>query len=123
MNGQTTNTNWLDEEQNALSKGNTYSGTKLPALKMVEKINDKTVVYTLEIDCSEPFKKWSTFDNGKETNKAIIPLTHEGEKKVWWLNVLNPTYKEIIQRLSQGQRTFKIIQIGSQAQTRYSIIE
>ena len=113
METQTTAQNWLDEEcKNNSTSG--FTGEKLPTLKL-----EQNKITKFSIDFTTPFNKWS---DGKIT-KAIIPVTHKNEKKNIWLNVKNPLYKEIIERGRKGQTEFAVSTVGSQSDTRYTIVE
>ena len=69
----------------------------------------------------EPFNRWKDESNG--VIKVIIPVDKDGKKFNFWLNIKNPSYKEIIQRLKKGQRHFKILRTGQMKQTRYNLID
>ena len=47
------------------------------------------------IDFSEPFKKWKDTEN--ESMKKIIPVRVGEVDLVWWLNVKNPIYQQIME--------------------------
>ena len=112
-------TNWLEEEAETIKQMSPPAGDKKPALKLVE-----NKITTIDIDFSKPFNKWTgTTAKGKNVTKAIIPIKLGAVEHNWWLNVTNPIYKEIITRGSKGQKTFKIFQIGNQADTKYTLVE
>lgn len=109
---------WQEQEKEALgtSQGNIE---RLPALKLVE-----NTITEIVIDVSKPFSSYDTTDmKGQKVVKAIIPVVHNGDKKNWWLNKKNPTYRQILD-LSAGkqQLTIKLMQVGSQAATKYVVI-
>lgn len=109
---QTNTTNWLDEE-----KKNTTSspaGERLPTLKL-----ETGKITRFTVDFSNPFYKWKD----GEVTKAIIPVTHKGEKKNIWLNTKNPLYHSIIESGIKGQKEFAVSTVGSQKDTRYTIVE
>jgi hypothetical protein len=106
---------WLDQEIAEQQSNQTQMGERLPYLKLEPK-----KLADIEIDLSIPFGKWT--DNVKGITKAIITLTHNKEKKVWFLNKRNPVYQEICKKLKLGQVKFKILQTGQQAETKYEII-
>jgi hypothetical protein len=112
------NINWIDEEQ----KNNTnekFDGEKLPALKM-----EAGKLTEFEIDFSQPFRKWATTDSkGQPKLKAIIPITHNKEKKIFWLNTKNPLYRELLAEGKAGNNKVQIIQIGTQADTKYQLVK
>lgn len=111
-------TNWLDEEIQHTTNGTVY--TKLPTVQFVE---NKIIV--LDIGFDKPFEKWTGDSRGRtgQVTKAIIPCLQDGQLKNWWLNIKNPTYSEIIKRGKAGQRTFKLLQVGTQATTQYKIVD
>lgn len=110
------NLNWLEEENQKLAKQVEYEET--PSLKMIP-----NVIADIEIDFSNPFKEWVSENQGKKITKKIIPVTLQGQKLVWWLNVKNPVYKEIIQAGKSGQTKFKILQTGTQQNTKYVLVK
>lgn len=111
-----TQTNWLDEE--LANRPTQFTGEKLPALKL-----ETGKIVTITVDFTNPFNKWTGENSGKAVTKAIIPVLHKGEKKNFWLNVLNPLYREICERGKKGQTEFKIATTGAQGDTRYTISE
>ena len=108
-------TNWIDEELKTLSTPN-KNYEKLESLKLEA---GKIVKFT--IDFSNPFEKWQDPKTG--TIKAIIPVTHKEVRKNFWLNVKNPLYSELLNRLRKGETTFAVSTNGSQKDTKYSIVE
>lgn len=110
-------TSWLDEEAKQFTNSNaTYE--ELPSLKL-----QPNVIAELIIDFSKPFDEWTGEQNGKTIKKKIIPVTLSGTRMVWWLNVKNPIYKDIIQAAKLGQKVFKILQTGTQAATKYVLVK
>lgn len=107
---------WLDEEAKQFSTNTTYE--ELPSLKL-----QPNVIAELAIDFSKPFQEWKGEQNGKTIVKKILPVTLSGTKMNWWLNIRNPIYKDIIQAGKTGQTVFKILQTGSQAQTKYVLVK
>lgn len=108
-----TQTSWLDQEVKNL-KVNTSFGEELPALKLE---SGKITKFT--VDFSQPFNKYT---NGDGTIKAIIPVTHKGEKKNLWLNVKNPLYGQLCQAGRNGTIEFSVSTVGTQKETRYTIV-
>lgn len=107
--------NWLKQEVENL-KDTVYDEDRKPALKLEEnKIVEMTVNF------STPFQKWEDAEN--KTVKKIIPVTVGAAEFVWWLNVKNPVYSEIIRKGAEGKTIFKILQTGSQKNTKYTIVE
>lgn len=105
---------WMEEEAKQLTQNTKFTGEILPALKLE---SGKITKFT--VDFSQPFNKW---DSGNGL-KAIIPVTHKGEKKNIWLNVKNPLYGEIIKKGRAGQVEFAVSTTGSLKDTRYTIVE
>lgn len=113
------NLSWLQEENTQL-QNQQGSYEKIDGLVLT----DGTFT-TITVDASKPFKEYV---KDEKTTKKIIPvLQHtakEGDlKKLWWLNVKNPIYKELIQKLSAGQTKFTIATTGKQEKTQYSFVE
>jgi hypothetical protein len=106
---------WLNEEAEELNK-NQPSGDRLPSLKLEE--NKMT---EFDIDFSKEFEKW--IDPKDNRVKKIIPVTHNGQKKVFWIAVNNPLYRKIIELGSKGVTHFKIVRTGQQKDTRYALVE
>lgn len=79
-------------------------------------------ITVFEIDFSEPFDKWVDPDEDKVIKK-IIPVAHEGEQKVLWLNVRNPLYSELVSKGIEGITLFKVLQTGNNKKTRYTLVE
>jgi hypothetical protein len=106
-------TNWLDEELKNV-KSTAFSGEKLEALKLKENI-----ITEITIDASAPFAKWTSEEG---TTKAIIPVTFAGIKYNFWLNLKNPVYHQLLEKVKAGALTIKILQTGNQKNTRYAIV-
>jgi len=106
---------WLQEELGNTNEHEDFDS--FPSMKFEEK-----KVTTITVDFSNPFQKWTGEQGNKTVTKAIIPVMHNNEKKNWWLNTRNPVYREILKLATEGQSTFKILQTGTQANTKYSII-
>lgn len=112
---QTNTTNWLELEAEELDKQTNFEGEKLPALKFEE---NKVVEFS--VDFSNPFGEYNDIEN--KSVKAIINVTHNGEKKILWLNKKNPLYKELIHAGRDGKTEFKVIQVGTQKNTKYNLV-
>ena len=111
--------NWLKTEADSLNKNLPTTFEQLPSLKLVE-----GVITELDIDFSKPFESWTDdSDPNKVITKKIIPVSVNGSKMNWWLNVRNPIYKEIIRLGATGQKTFKILQTGKQDKTKYILVK
>ena len=106
----------LDDEVKELKTHIDYE--ELPSLKLVP-----NVVTEITIDYSKPFEKWIGDNNGKPVTKKIIPVLLNGNRMNWWLNTKNPVYAEVIKLGSQGQNVFKILQTGTQANTKYVLVK
>jgi hypothetical protein len=115
---QTTNENWIKEEQQEVEQTG-FNGVKLEALKLEENKAE-----TIAVDISEPWGRWQD-PNG--TIKKIIPVTHEGTEKNFWLNTRNPLYRELLDLAADAaerkERSFivKILRTGQKENTRYII--
>ena len=107
---------WLNEEAKELNEHKEYE--ELPSLKLIP-----NVVTEIEVDFSHPFEKWVGDNNGKTVTKKIVPVSVNGTKMNWWLNVKNPVYAEVIKLGASGQTKFKILQTGTQANTKYVLVK
>jgi len=121
QNKQENITNWLDAELAATkstNEGKTFE--KLPTVLFTE-----NKIATLEISFDKPFEKWTGESRGRpgQVTKAIISCLQDGVLKNWWLNIKNPCYAEVIKRGRDGQRTFKVLQVGTLDKTMYKIID
>jgi len=112
---ETQKTNWLQEEAEKL-KENAFDGERKPALKLEE-----NKIVTMNIDFTEPFQKWTDSENS--SIKKIIPVKVGEVELVWWLNVKNPIYGEIIKKGAEGQNIFKVMQTGNAKTTKYNLVE
>jgi len=106
--------NWLEQEEQTLQEPKEYE--TLPSL-----ILEENKVMQFEIDFSKPFEQWE--DTTNNVTKKIIPVVHDGERKNFWLNVKNPTYREIIVAGKSGVTTFKVMRTGQKKDTKYNIIK
>ena len=117
------NGNWLATEADQINNQQSMMGERLPSLKL-----EANKLTEIEINFSQPFAKWTgdSTRQGKQVTKAIIPISKLNgvdTKMNWWLNTKNPIYKELILAGSAGTKTFKVIQIGSQADTKYTLVK
>ena len=108
-------TTWMEEELTTLHSTATPTGEKLPSLKLE---SGKITKFT--VDFSTKFNTWTSPDG---VTKAIVPVTHKGEKKNLWINLKNPLYGQLIQRGAKGQKDFAVSTVGTQKETRYTIVE
>lgn len=106
-------TQWIEDELKNTSTGE-FTGERLPALKL-----EAGKIVTFTVDVSKPFGTYS----GQDAVKAIIPVMHKDEKKVLWMNKKNPLYKELLQKIAKGQKTFKVSTTGTLKETRYALVE
>jgi hypothetical protein len=111
-----TNQNWLKEEAEQIKTHTEYED--LPSLKLTP-----NVVTEITIDFSKPFDKWTGEANNKTVTKKIVPVSVNGVRMNWWLNVKNPVYSEVVKLGSQGQTVFKVLQTGTQANTKYVLVK
>jgi len=109
------NKNWLIKELEEV-KETSFDVERKPALKLEE-----NKICNMIIDFSQPFEKWN--DNENKSVKKIIPVHVGGVDLVWWLNVKNPIYHQIIELGAKGQTEFKVLQTGSQKNTKYTLVE
>jgi len=115
---QETNINsWLAEEKKMLEENKPVgNGEILPGFKPEE-----NKIIELMIDAAEPFKKWENPEDG--VIKKLIPVIVDNERFIWWLNVKNPVYSEIIDKLNDGVVNFKVLRVGQKQNTRYTLVE
>lgn len=107
-------TNWLDEELQTTQTPANFE--QLPSLKLQpNKLTEITV------DFSKPFEKWT--DSVSKVTKAIIPVTLAGVKHNFWLNTRNPLYHQLLEQGKAGKSQFKVLQTGTQAETKYNLVE
>ena len=107
---------WLDNEEKVLSES-TFDGEMLEGLILEEgKLSEFNIIVA-----DEPFARWK--DETNNVVKVIIPVEKDGKKFNFWLNIKNPTYKDIIHRLKKGQRKFRILRTGSMKNTRYNLVD
>ena len=105
---------WLDKELEGQNVPAPYE--KRPALKL-----QPNKVVEIEIDFSNPFYKWE--DKIHKSVKAIIPIKFNGENMNFWLNTKNPLYRQICEKGKAGLNKIKVVQTGSQADTKYNLVE
>jgi len=103
---------WLKEEVENTAKQNDFE--ELPSLKL-----QPNIITEITVDFSNPFQVWEGEQGGKQIVKKIIPITFGETKMNWWLNVKNPIYHEIVEAGIEGQTKFKVLQTGTQADTKY----
>jgi len=108
---------WLNTESQILNEFCSFEGDRLEGLILPEgKISEFNILVG-----DKPFDRWK--DETNNVIKVIIPVEKDGGKFNFWLNLKNPTYKEIIQRLKKGQRKFKILRTGKMKDTRYNLVD
>lgn len=107
---------WLEDEAKTLTKHTDYE--ELPSLKLTP-----NVVTELVIDFSKPFDKWDGENNGKPVTKKIIPVSVNGTRMVWWLNVKNPVYRDVLSAGIRGDKSIKVLQTGTQQNTKYVVVK
>ena len=110
------NVEWLNNEAKQIADQPKPANLK-PALKLEE--NKETII---EVDFSKSFEKWIDPDDTSRISK-IIPVKVNGTDMVWFLNVKNPTYKDIITSGAAGITKFRILRTGQQKNTRYIILK
>jgi len=109
--------NWLDSEIDSLTNQLTAKQDFPESLKLPE-----NKVTEIEIDFKVKFEKRPNKMN-PQTIQALIPCTFAGVKKTFWLNVANPLYAQICKAGKTGKTKFKIMRIGKQKDTRYTLVE
>lgn len=107
--------NWMEQELTNIHNTSTPTSEKLPSLKL-----ESGKITKFSIDFTTKFNTWTSPDG---VTKAIIPVTHKGEKKNLWVNIKNPIYGQLIQRGAKGQKDFAVSTVGSQKETRYTIVD
>ena len=115
METQATTENWLKQEAAGLTHAE-YE--ELPSLKLTP-----NVITEMDVDFSKSFEKWTGESNGKTITKKILPVSVNGTRMNWWLNVKNPVYSEIVKGGLSGQKHFKVLQTGVQANTKYVLVK
>ena len=113
---ETNITNWLDEEAKQFTQHTEYE--ELPSLKL-----QPNVIAEVTIDFSKPFQEWKGEQGNKTITKKIVPVILAGTRMNWWLNVKNPIYRELITAGKTGQKVFKILQTGTQQNTKYVLVK
>ncbi len=118
----------IDEELNTMQKPMT--GEKLPKFKLEEK---KVKKIHIDFEKDYPFQEYRKTEESKdkmtgekvtiEKVTKMIPVVHNGERLLWWLNVKNPAYRELLERHKLGQSDFNITQIGNQSETKYEFVD
>jgi len=108
---------WMQKEADELKANQpNFDGEKKPALKFEENKTTEMV-----IDFSKPFDEWT--DPDSKAVKKIIPAKVGAVDFVWWLNVKNPIYQQIIEASSKGKTDFKVLQTGTNKATKYSLVD
>jgi len=106
--------NWLQNEKDNLNELN-HTTERLEGMRFEENI-----VTTIIVDFDKPFEKW--VDQENKAVKKLVPVIHEGTKKMWWLNTANPIYAELLKKGLEGKREFKIMRTGQKRATRYIFV-
>jgi len=115
-NGTELKNDWINDEITELDKQRAETAEH-PSLKLEE-----GKIYVLEIDFSQEFEKW--IEPETKVVKKLIPVMHEGERKIFWLNTRNPLYKELLMAYkNNGQTLFKIIRTGTFGDTKYNLVK
>ena len=112
----TTQESWIQEELSKLKMNQELNSERKQPLKFEE---NTTIEFS--IDASEPFKEW--YDEENLTTKKIIPCKMGTEEYVWWLNVKNPVYTQIMEKIAEGQMTFKLMRTGKGKASRYVFVK
>lgn len=113
--------NWLEEEMETPT--NEFDGEKLPGMSFEE-----NKITTITVDISKPWGSWTDYQNNGALKKKI-PVLHDGERKLWWLNTRNPIYSELkemgVKAFEDKKDSFevKILRTGQKQNTRYAILK
>ena len=67
-------------------------------------------------------KYYFKFKNNNSIKK-ILPVRVGEVDLIWWLNVKNPIYQQIIEKGVSGQREFKVMQTGNKKTTKYLLVQ
>ena len=114
-----TELNNIEEQLKELKDNKTTGQDRAPALQM-----EPNKIYDIEVDFSKKFEKWE--DKTNKAIKVILPITltvgTTTAKMVFFLNVKNPLYSDILKAGKEGQKRFKICRTGTKAETRYAIV-
>ena len=110
-----TSTDWLEQEEATLKQ--TQAKTEFPKTPGLQLAQDDITEF--DIDFTAPFKTW--YDETNNVTKAMIPVTHAGVQKLWWLNRANPTYPEVIRAGRAGTTHFRILTTGTAKNTKYKL--
>jgi len=113
MNNEIIEQDWICKE--LAEQQNNKPTDRKPAIKLEE-----NKIYEFEIDFSKSWDKWVNPEDGNV--KKILPIKFGGVDSVWFLNVKNPCYRQILELGSKGQRKFKVIRVGSAKATRYNLV-
>jgi len=111
---------WIQQELNEI--GGQFDGEKLPSFKPEE-----NKIKEIEVDISEQWQKWIDRETGLV--KKIIPVTHNKESKVFWLNVANPIYRGLLDlandAANRNEKSFKakVMRTGQKQNTRYALVD
>jgi len=111
-----TQSNWLDEEVKSLDANRPTANNYPEPLKLME-----NKITEIEVDFSKPFEKKPNKMN-PDTVQALIPCKLGAEQRMFWLSVANPLYGQIIRAGKAGTTKFKILRVGTQKNTRYTIV-
>jgi len=117
MTDNETNKNWMDDELEKINEG---QEERIPSL-----ILEENKVVNLTIDFTQSFKSWTEYEADGNTIKKIkkmIPVKVGEVELLWWVNVKNPIYTQILKAGTEGQNQFKILQTGKNENTKYSIV-
>lgn len=110
------NADWLQQELSSIESNKPLSTDYPEPLKLLE-----NKITEIVVDFSKPFEKKPNKMNS-DTIQALIPVTIGNEKKIFWLSTKNPLYSQLVKAGATGQTKFKILRIGTQKNTRYSIV-
>ena len=109
--------NWLDQEVANLELNKPNTETYPEPLKLQE-----NKITEIIVDFAKAFEKKPNKMNS-DVLQALIPVTVGNDKKMFWLSVKNPLYGQLCRAGKAGTTKFKILRVGTQKNTRYTIVE
>jgi hypothetical protein len=63
-----------------------------------------------------------TEENGKFGIRKIFQIQVKGKEYLWSTNPKNPTYREIINKMANGQTVFRMLKSGEAKDTKYELL-
>jgi hypothetical protein len=95
---------------------------ELPQLQKQETLDFvEGTIYEIIVDFSLPFAKVQSKYNENVT-QAVVPVKYQGKDMIWWVNIKNPIYKQLIDLAKIGKNAIKVVRTGKLKATRYNIV-